>query len=273
MVTHTRIIEMLALSDPGMVRALNEDAVFVAAETGLAILADGMGGYSAGEVASAMAIDMVSRELLGSLPGLHDLPLDESTPHLHEDIEFAAQRSNSAIHNAALGDTDCEGMGTTLVIAVLLPGQITVAHVGDSRLYRFRASQLEQITRDHSWMDEQLALGVITAEHAKNSRLQNIVTRGLGIEPEVEIEIHDYPTQDDDLYLLCSDGLSDMLDDAAIERILAEASDNLDQAAQKLIAQANENGGRDNVSVVLIRTSASPNKGWLDKLGGVLGRK
>lgn len=268
----SRTIEMVALSDPGMVRALNEDSVFIAPESGLAILADGMGGYSAGEVASALAIETVSRELLGSLPKLRERPLEEATPDLHEDIVFAVERANAAIHHTASHDPDCEGMGTTLVLACLLDGQITVAHVGDSRLYRFREQRLEQVTRDHSWMDEQLALGVISAEQAMASRFKNIVTRGLGIEATVDVEIHDYPVQEDDIYLLCSDGLSDMLDDPGIERVLVECGKDLEQAARKLVDEANENGGRDNVSVVLVRTSALTT-GWLGKLGGMLGRK
>lgn len=265
-------IEMAALSDPGMVRALNEDSIFISVETGLAILADGMGGYSAGEVASAMVIETISTELLASLPKLRDRPLDEATPDLHEDIEFTVGRANAAIHQKSHSDPDCEGMGSTLVVAALLDGQITVGHVGDSRLYRFRDNTLEQVTRDHSWLDEQLAMGVISAEQAMASRYKNIVTRGMGIEEEVEVEIHDYPIQDGDIYLLCSDGLSDMIEDTGVEKILAESGSDLELSARRLIDQANENGGRDNVSVILIRSNA-PAKGWLNKIGGMLGRK
>lgn len=272
MAKQTPPVEIVALSDPGMVRALNEDSVFTAPEAGLAILADGMGGYSAGEVASAMAIETVSRELLNSLPGLKERPLEEATPDLHEDIEFAVGRANEAIHYKSHNDADCEGMGTTLVVAALLDGQLTVAHVGDSRLYRFREGRLEQVTRDHSWLDEQLALGVITAEQAAASRFQNIVTRGLGIEETVDVEIHDYPVQAGDIYLLCSDGLSDMIKDPDIQRLLAEHGADLNQAARHLVDQANENGGRDNVSVILMRCDDPP-KGWFGKLGGMLGRK
>ncbi|MDD4882312.1 MAG: Stp1/IreP family PP2C-type Ser/Thr phosphatase [Gallionellaceae bacterium] len=272
MAKQTPSVEMVALSDTGMVRALNEDSIFTSVETGLAILADGMGGYSAGEVASAMVIDTVSRELLVSLPRLRDRPLDEATPDLHEDIEFTVGRANAAIHQKSHNDPDCEGMGSTLVVAALLDGQITVGHVGDSRLYRFREGTLEQVTRDHSWLDEQLAMGAITVDQAMASRYKNIVTRGMGIEEDVDVEIHDYPLQDGDIYLLCSDGLSDMIEDAGIEKILLESGSDLDLTARRLIDEANENGGRDNVSVILIRSNA-PAKGWLNKIGGILGRK
>jgi protein phosphatase len=150
----------------------------------------------------------------------------------------------------------------------------TVAHVGDSRLYRFRAGKLAQLTRDHSWLDEQLALGVLSPEQAMASRFKNIVTRGLGIEESVDVEIHDYPTEIGDMYLLCSDGLSDMLEDTEIERILTEAGNDLSLTTHRLIEVANENGGRDNVSVILIRTNAwNSSKGWLDKIGGMLSKK
>ena len=262
--------EMVAVSDPGMVRALNEDAVFVDPVNGLAILADGMGGYSTGEVASALTIDTVSKALLDSLPDLLELPLEESTRALHEDITFAVERANAAIWGESKRESDDDTMGSTVVVAAFLQDQITVAHVGDSRLYRYRSGELTQITRDHSWLQEQMDLGVITAENAKESRFKNLVTRGLGIEDTVEVEVHDYPIEAGDIFLICSDGLTDMAEANALAALLAEHLQDLPQAAARMVALANENGGRDNISVILIRKLA-PTGGWLKGLTNKLG--
>lgn len=262
--------EMVVLTDPGMIRHLNEDAVFVDPVNGFAILADGMGGYSTGEVASALAIETVSNTLLESLPGLRELPLDEATKALHEDITFAVERANIAIWNESKRESDGDTMGSTVVVAAFLLDQITVAHVGDSRLYRYRGGELAQVTRDHSWLQEQMDLGVITAENAKDSRFKNLVTRGLGIEDMVEVEVHDYPIQTDDIFLICSDGLTDMVEENALASILQEHLQDLPQAAGRMVAIANDNGGRDNISVILIRKSI-PSTGWLRSLGDKLG--
>lgn len=261
---------MVAHTDPGMVRHINEDAVFTDAEAGLAILADGMGGYSAGEKASALTIETVAKALLDCLPRLRAQPLSEATEALHEDIDFAVRRANSVIRSEARRDPDCEGMGSTLVVAALLDGQITVGHVGDSRLYRYRAGEVSQLTRDHSWLQEQLQLGAISAEQARESRFKNLVTRGLGIEEDVEVEIHDHPLQPDDVYLLCSDGLSDMVDEATMLSVLRDCGQDLDQAATRLIKLANDNGGRDNISIILIGGDPPPT-GWLRGLTAKLG--
>lgn len=265
-------VEIAAHTDPGRVRRLNEDAIRTEDSLGLAILADGMGGYNAGEVASGMAVELIHEALVASLPGLRERPLDEVVADLHEDIRFAVSRANSAIYHRASQNPDCEGMGTTLVIAVLIEDQLTVAHIGDSRLYRLRAGRLEQLTRDHSWLDEQLASGTLTAEQAENSRFKNVITRGLGIEPTVEAEIHDHAVEAGDLYLLCSDGLTDMIDDGSLEQLLNGSGNTLDATATQLVEIANDNGGRDNISVILLRPRPALS-GWLGKLGGALGRK
>jgi len=263
--------QMVAQTDTGMVRHFNEDAVFIAPDLGLAILADGMGGYSAGEVASALAIETVKRELLAGLPNLHELPEDEALSALHEDIVFAAERANNAIFSAAQRDPECEGMGTTLVVTVLTPGHITVGHVGDSRLYLLRTGELTQVTRDHSWLQEQLAMGILNEEQVKESRFKNIITRGLGIESVVDIEVHSYPMQPDDIYCLCSDGLSDMVKPDEMKAILIRVENELEEVASQLISAANENGGRDNISVILIR-AVPPPEGFASKLGAWLRR-
>lgn len=262
---------MVAHTDPGMVRHLNEDAVFIAPEQGLAILADGMGGYNAGEVASAMAIETVKRELLEGLPKLAELPQDEALEALREDMAFAAERANNAIFTMAQRDPECEGMGTTLVIAVFTPGQITVGHVGDSRIYLLREGELTQVTRDHSWLQEQLSMGLLDERQASESRFKNIITRGLGIEPEVDIEVHSYPTQENDLFCLCSDGLSDMVQPEQMTTILSQSPPVLKEIAKQLIDAANENGGRDNISAILIH-AARPPEGLVGKIGAWLRR-
>lgn len=263
-------LRMVAQTHPGMVRPTNEDAVFIDPGAGLAILADGMGGYSAGEKASALTIETVSRLLLDALPRLRDLPEEHAEQALHEDIIFAVERANSAIRGEASRDPDCEGMGSTLVVAVFLPERLIVGHVGDSRMYRFRGGELTQITRDHSWLQEQMDLGVITAEAAQQSRFKNLVTRGLGIEDAVEVEINDHDIQAGDIYLLCSDGLSDMVDEASIASVLQSSGMDLDQAAGQLVKLANENGGRDNISVIIIGHQ-QPASGWLRGLADRLG--
>lgn len=257
--------EMVTATDPGMVRVLNEDAVFIDQVSGFAILADGMGGYSTGEVASALAIKTVSELLLKSLPGIQEQPLDKATENLHEDITFAVKRANYAIFAESRLDSEDNTMGSTLVVAAILQEQLTVAHVGDSRLYRFRAGNLSQVTRDHSWLQEQIDQGIISVEAAKVSRFKNLVTRGLGIEEDVEVEINDYPIEAEDIFLLCSDGLSDMVDDGDLGNILMEHQQDLPKAAANMVKQANENGGRDNISVILIRSVSSP-VGWMKGL-------
>ncbi|HMM72058.1 MAG TPA: protein phosphatase 2C domain-containing protein, partial [Rhodocyclaceae bacterium] len=176
-------------------------------------------------------------------------------------------RANAAIYQAAHSQPQYSGMGTTLVAALFFDNAVTVAHVGDSRLYRFRDAQLVQLTRDHSLLQEQIDSGMISAEDAKLSHNKNLVTRAVGVDPEVEPEIHAYPTQAGDVYLLCSDGLNDMVDDAEIALTLQTLSANLELAATQLVQMANDNGGRDNVSVILVRVlQAFPApRGWLQR--------
>ena len=143
--------EMASRTDTGRIRSANEDAVRFDAALGLAILADGMGGYAAGEVASRMAVDEIFAELASALPHLHAEPVSEDRAGLHEDMRFAASRANTSIISAARREPDYEGMGSTLVVAVLMHDRMTIAHLGDSRAYRFRAGVLEQLTRDHCW--------------------------------------------------------------------------------------------------------------------------
>lgn len=257
--------EMASRTDPGRVRSANEDAVRFDAGLALAILADGMGGYAAGEVASRMAVDEIFDELASALPHLHAEPVSAERTGLHEDMRFAASRANTSIIAAARREPEYEGMGSTLVVAVLMHGVMTVAHLGDSRAYRFRAGSLEQLTRDHCWVDEQIAIGALSVDAILDTRYRNIVTRALGIEDEIELEVHDHEAQLGDIFLLCSDGLTDMLDDAKIAEHLA-VSRPLGETASALVDAANEAGGRDNVSALLVQVGAPQPAGWAARL-------
>ena len=257
--------EIVCLSDTGKVRSGNEDAVTAEPTLGLAILADGMGGYAAGEVASKLAVDEVLSELTSALPHL----LLKSGPDLDrsmvEDLRFAASRANESIVKLAGREIDYEGMGSTLVIAVLSADRIHIGHLGDSRAYRFAAGQIQQLTRDHCWIDEQIEAGNLSAEALADPRYKNIVTRALGIEDEVDLEVHEHSAAPDDIFLLCSDGLTDMVSDTEMASILA-LKESLTARAQRLIDTANENGGKDNVSVILMRAAADPPMGWAARL-------
>jgi protein phosphatase len=235
-------------SDPGMVRAHNEDAVFVDA-AGLAILADGMGGYNAGEVASQMATTFIRSELGRWLSEASDNATDSE---VRRAMEICVDNANRAIFNAANSNPQYAGMGTTLVVGVFRDTRLLLGHIGDSRCYRLRAGRLMQITHDHSLLQEQIDAGLITVEQAAFSANKNLVTRAVGVEDTVLLETHLHEVLPGDLYLLCSDGLSDMLDDETIAQVL-QSCDLLPEGADALIGAANDAGGKDNISVVLVR--------------------
>jgi protein phosphatase len=249
-----KALEIVSRTDPGRVREHNEDAVFVDPARGLAILADGMGGYNAGEVASSIAISFIASALETSffdpVPGEAG---EAGWPDVGRCFAKSIGLANTAIYNASLNEPTCAGMGTTLVMALFFDDRVTVGHIGDSRLYRLRDGEFTGVTRDHSLLQAQIDHGMITVEEARYAHNRNLVTRALGVEPEVESEIHVYGVAPGDLYLLCSDGLNDMVPDEAIHEVLQTSSDDLDLAAERLIRTANENGGRDNVSVILVK--------------------
>lgn len=258
-------IEIATATHPGMVRSHNEDSISADAATGLAVLADGMGGYNAGEVASGIAVAMISAELKKALTSL-DGELDPAAAERL--VGEHAVRANNAIFQAAQSQSQYAGMGTTLVVALWHDNSLVVGHIGDSRLYLFRDNKLEQVTRDHSLLQEQIDSGLITKEQARHSQNKNLVTRAVGIDPEVDAEVHSYPVQAGDIYLLCSDGLNDMVTDEDMELTLASLQANLPLAAAQLVQQANDNGGRDNVSVILVRVLKSfpARSGLVDRL-------
>ena len=262
----TSVLEVATATHPGMVRSHNEDSIAADADIGLAVLADGMGGYNAGEVASGIAVELIRTEVKSALAGAKAGALNGTGAEAL--IAEHAVRANAAIYQAAQSQPQYSGMGTTLVVALWHDNQMSVGHIGDSRLYRLRADTFEQVTRDHSLLQEQIDSGMITKEQARHSQNKNLVTRAVGIDPQVEAEVHTYTVQQGDIYLLCSDGLSDMVSDEDIQLTLSSLQANLSLAAQQLVQQANDNGGRDNVSVILVRIAREfPTRtGWLAKL-------
>ncbi|MDP2172120.1 MAG: Stp1/IreP family PP2C-type Ser/Thr phosphatase [Rhodocyclaceae bacterium] len=247
-------IEMAACSDPGQVRPLNEDSVLANNVLGLAILADGMGGYNAGEVASSMATTVLGSELAHMFETRAPGELAASgQAWARQALSDVVARTNAAIHQAAQSQSEYTGMGTTLVAAQFYDDHLVVAHIGDSRLYRLRGEELRQLTRDHSLLQEQIDAGMITSEQARFSLNKNLVTRALGVDPTVDLELNEYDVLPGDVYLLCSDGLNDMMADEEIALTLLALSVNLPLCAMQLVQQANDNGGRDNVSVILVK--------------------
>ena len=262
-------IEIANLSDVGLRRPHNEDSTLSDARHGLVILADGMGGYKAGEVASAIAVTTVHHDILDGLKRVRRGQVDKASGYQTQSllVRDSIISANSSIYDTAKGDPQCQGMGTTIVVCLLWGDVMTIAHVGDSRLYRRRAGQFQQVTKDHSLIQELIDRGLYTPEEAIKNTPKNLVTRALGIEPRVQVDVVEEQVLPGDLYLLCSDGLNDMVDDEEINLTLSKYGANLVQAGEELIRQANANGGKDNTSVILVRIRES-----LSETGGFLKR-
>ncbi len=247
------------MTDTGLIRAHNEDSIGNDLSLGLAVLADGMGGHKGGEVASALAVNTVLNDLPAELERCKLLNIDENVSgysYQSMAIKNVIEKANSVIFKAASKQIQYEGMGTTIVVTMFYDNRLTVAHVGDSRMYRLRQHEMEQITNDHSLLQELIDRGFYTPEEAAKSLNKNLVTRALGIEETVKIDVSEEIILADDSYLLCSDGLSDMVDDRRITMILEENKSHIDTACSELIQQAIDNGGHDNISVIIIQ----PNK-------------
>jgi protein phosphatase len=265
------VLEIVRLTDVGLQRDHNEDAIASDGAIGFVILADGMGGYKAGEVASEMAILSITAELKEAMavhsPGRIDLLLNQQAEA--QLILDAVKNANEVIYSVSQTQPQCAGMGTTLVVGLFTNSKLLVGHIGDSRMYRLRNQELNQITEDHSLLQEQMKAGLITAEQAKYSANKNLVTRALGVDPEVELELKEYDVEVGDIYLLCSDGLSDLVEDEVIQVTLNSLSSNLAEAAEVLVQMANDHGGNDNISVILVKVNRSfeYKRTWLDHLG------
>ncbi|MFT4560413.1 MAG: serine/threonine protein phosphatase PrpC [Gammaproteobacteria bacterium] len=254
-------IEFVNVSDTGRKRPHNEDSAITDPEIGLALVADGMGGYKAGEVASAIA----AKAILDIVRGNVSVPQNRPSEDVEGDAGLSAEAllvrdsivdANTHIFRTATKVPQCQGMGTTVVAVYFHDNTAIIAHVGDSRVYRFRGDELAQVTNDHSLVQELIDRGFFTPEEAEANTPKNLVTRALGIDAKVEVDVKQEATQPGDIYLLCSDGLNDMVDDEEIRLTLSKYSANLVEAAHELVRLANESGGKDNISVVLARPRA-----------------
>ena len=237
-------------TDPGIVRNRNEDALAWDEPIHLAMLADGMGGHNAGDVASDMAIEIIQDTLYERLPKLTRPNSGRQRIAL---ILSVIQKANTQIFQAAQANTEKTGMGATLALTLFHQDKVIVAHIGDSRVYRLRRNRLKSLTHDHSLVNQLVAQGTMTKDEAKTSRYRNVITRALGHKDSVEPEIRMLKTMPQDIYLLCSDGLYDMISERDIHEIVTRHSKNLRAAARHLIAKANENGGKDNVTAILVK--------------------
>jgi PPM family protein phosphatase len=247
-------LESFGITDVGLRRSHNEDNFFRCDEAGLYLVADGMGGHAAGEVASGCAIQSIiefshRRESDKQItwPFEYDPRLDEETNTLLSGVRLANQR----LYGMQQERPELSGMGTTVAALSISGARAVIAHVGDSRIYRWRADKLDLLTSDHSWVNEQLQKNIITAEEARNHRYKNVITRALGNRLDLEIDLRFEDIAPDDIFLLCSDGLTAMIDDARIAEVMQGAGE-LRDAANRLVAAANEAGGQDNITVILV---------------------
>jgi len=244
------------ITDVGRKREANEDSFAVIPEDSLFVVADGMGGHAAGEVASRLAVAAISdfiastrRDTEITWPFEYDMSMSIEGNRLRTAIRLANQRILDTISHKK----DLEGMGTTLVSAMVSEGKACVGHVGDSRAYLIHDGAISQITSDHSWVNEQVKLGFLTRNDASRHPFRNVVTRALGSKEDVVVDLAEQPLQPGDYLVLCSDGLNSMLDDEEIVSIVMANDSDIDAAARSLVARANEKGGEDNVTVILIK--------------------
>lgn len=251
-------VQIVHKTDTGMKRDHNEDSVGSEASIGLAILADGMGGHKSGEIASAMAVSHVLEKFKTSYRNIEHGEVDWESGLTQETMLLgeAIEESNYNIHQASEASPANRGMGTTAVGFLFLNNKVSIAHVGDSRAYRLRQGDFEMLTEDHSLLQELIRKGFYTKEEAEKSDQKNVITRALGIDAKVEVDLAEEITDVGDLYLACSDGLTDMVGDDDIHRVLHECGDDIEKAADELVMMANENGGKDNISVILARVIA-----------------
>jgi len=246
------LLKIAGYTDTGLRREYNQDHIGFDQELGIAVLADGMGGHKAGEIAAHMAVKFVLEKLRKFV--LQENSVSITGSQLLEFVSNTISSSNTEIYSAQEAEEAYKGMGTTIVATVVMGSQVYVGHVGDSRLYLYRSRTLQRLTKDHSLVQDLIDRGFYTEREARSANVGHVVTRALGTRPEVEVEANEEQLQAYDLLLLCSDGLTDMVSDWQIAEIIDENIADLEIAAKKLIALANHYGGKDNISVILMQT-------------------
>ncbi|MEM9208388.1 MAG: Stp1/IreP family PP2C-type Ser/Thr phosphatase [Pseudomonadota bacterium] len=266
-------IKIAEITDVGMVRDHNEDAIGSNADVGLLVLADGMGGYNAGEVASGIAVQTITELAVEGADREERNDVDPHSGMMRQTIVLrdAIARANKIIYQTAQSQSHCEGMGTTLVAAMFYDNRISIAHVGDSRCYRLRGGVFEQLTMDHSLLQELVDRGFYSEEEAQRSTNRNYVTRALGVEPSVEVEVQEFDVLPGDVYLLCSDGLPDMVEDEDIHLTIKTFNASLDVVGQQLVQLTNDHGGRDNVSIMLaeVTDTFAAKRGFMERISNI----
>lgn len=263
-------ITILGLTDTGIVRKNNEDTIGYDSALGLLVLADGMGGHRGGAVASNLTVDTIIDTIQQQLPAINVHQTDSVSGFSLVSIcvQNAIDQANDLVFKTAQTDPANKGMGTTIVVLLFYNNTFSLAHIGDSRCYRLRAGNLEQITKDHSLLQELIDRGFYTPDEARKSMNKNLVTRALGIDPVVTPDIQEDIVLKHDIFLLCSDGLTDLVEDEYICLTIKQFSDNLEEAAKHLITKANQKGGSDNISVMLCRIDEdfSTDQNWHKKI-------
>ena len=268
-------LQIVERSDVGQVRDHNEDFIISDEKRGIAVLADGMGGMNAGEVASSMSAHVVMDELVGFVDGSSTLQMADKQPgdiggYEKRVLQTSVEKANSAVFHVSQTQPQCRGMGTTIIATLFYDNKIVVGHIGDSRMYRCRDDELEQITKDHSFVQELIDKGLYSEEEARISSQKNVVTRAVGVAPTIEAEVNEHDALPGDLYLMCSDGLTDLVSDKDIQSIIDLSGSNLEGMAEQLVEMANASGGKDNISIILIRVikSYSSEANLLDRILG-----
>jgi len=248
-------------SDCGRVREHNEDMFRVDSEDGLFVVADGMGGHASGEIASAMAVEILFKTLVGCEGSKTDSCNKET-------LQKAIELANSTIFQDAQVHQERMGMGTTLTLICRNLDQLYLGHVGDSRAYRLRGYELTQLTRDHTWVNMQVHAGLLSQQEAEHAKMRHILVKSLGTQPEIEPDIVSVDVKSNDRFLLCSDGLSDLVEHNDLQNLLA-GNGTPAEITRRLIAKANALGGRDNITAIVIDCY---DKNWKSKLKSAINR-